>query len=382
MSPICARQIRYVLCRAQMGLTGSNYYYSGANTLPPAATGGGFAWNNQQGNPKLESETADTWTAGFVLQSPWENAWLHGLSLTADWYQIKMENVIEPYSVDYARYLCYGTVQVTDATSAAAQATSTACLNVPRSSTQGGALTQLLQYSNQATVDTSGVDFAVNWFANLGDLGLSKIPGGIGLNIQGTWLDHYTTKLSPASYDVPTDWKGSLGPTIPGFNAGAYSYRLFSSLSYNLPTMNFSFRWRYLPQVDQASKATENAIKENNARVTAGGAGTLLSYTPVTVQPTPAYSTFDFSFNWNVTEKYSIRAGVDNVFDKDPEIAGNTANTLGYPAGTNLAAVCGGAPGCQNPTTYTLPSTGQGITSGGYYDTLGRRWYVGVKADF
>ena len=379
-------QSTYLICQQQMGAAAASYYYGAGNTLPPTATGGGFAWNNQQGNPNLESETADTWTAGFVLQSPWENAWLHGLSLTTDWYQIKMKNVIEPYSIDYARYLCYGTVTVTDAAGAAAQAASTACQNVPRSTatTGGGALTQLLQYSNQAKVATSGVDFTLNWFAGLADLGLEKVPGGIGLNIDGTWLDYYKTKLSPASYDVVTDWKGSLGPNVPGFNSGAYSYRLFTTLSYNLPTVNFSLRWHHLPSVDQQVKAQENAIKENNARVAAGGAGTLVSYTPTTVRPTPAYDSFDLSVNWNIGN-YSIRAGIDNVFNTDPEIttnAGNTAYTTGYPAGTNLLGVCNGAPGCQNPTTYTLANSGQGTTSGGYYDTLGRRYYVGFKADF
>ncbi len=48
------------------------------------------------------------WTAGFVVQSPWESAGLRGLSATVDWYKISMEDVIEPYSVDYARFLCYG----------------------------------------------------------------------------------------------------------------------------------------------------------------------------------------------------------------------------------------------------------------------------------
>ncbi|MEJ1960291.1 MAG: hypothetical protein WDO56_01525 [Gammaproteobacteria bacterium] len=81
-----------------------------------------------------------------------------------------------------------------------------------------------------------------------------------------------------------------------------------------------------------------------------------------------------------MTDKYSVRAGVDNLFDKDPV---TTGQTLGYPAGTNLAAVCNGRDsGCQVPTTYTIGSSGQGTTSGGYYDTLGRRYYIGVKAQF
>ncbi len=38
--------------------------------------------------------------------------------------------------------------------------------------------------------------------------------------------------------------------------------------------------------------------------------------------------------------------------------------------------------GCVKPTTYSLGSSGAGNTSGGYYDALGRRYYIGVKAKF
>ena len=377
----------YLICRAQMGgdtSAGTNQFYGGIQNQP-LATGGGFAWNNQVGNPKLNSETANTVTAGFVLQSPWDNAWLKGASFTVDYYRIKMKDVIEPYSVDYARYLCYGTTQVGDAAAAAAQAASTACQNVPRSTGNGGALTQLLGYSNQATVDTAGVDFQLNWFGNLADMGLGRVPGGVGLNIQGTYLDKYVTKLSPAAFDVPIDWKGSLGPNVTGFNNGAYDYRLFTSLSYTLPTMSFSLRWRFYPAVDQIQQATERAVEKNNRNVSAGGAGTLLSYTPTTLQSTPSYSTFDLGFNWNISTTYSVRAGVDNLFNKDPLL---TSKALNYPASVwfgDLTDACAGRPaGCTPPTAYSLPTDGtNGITtSGGYYDTLGRRYYIGVKATF
>ena len=224
----------------------------------------------------------------------------------------------------------------------------------------------------------------MNWFGNLGDMGLAKVPGGIGLNIQGTYLDKYITKLSPTTFDVPIDWKGSLGPSVTGFNSGAYTYRLFTSLSYTLPTMNFSVRWRFLPRVASIAQAQEKAIVKNNESAINGGGQTLLSYTPTTAQSTDSYSTFDLGFNWNISSTYSLRAGVDNVLNKDPP---TTGQTLGRPAaqyynGSGVIQVCNGAPGCSNPTAYSLPNSGQGTTSGGYYDTLGRRYYLGVKAQF
>jgi outer membrane receptor protein involved in Fe transport len=369
-------QSAYLICRAQMGTTGSNFFYTNAQ---PGAGGGGFAWVNQIGNANLDSEVADTWTAGVVIQSPFESAWLRGFTATIDWYQIAIDQAILPYSIDYARFLCYGAVPVTTAAEAAVQAATTSCTNLPRNPVNGGGLTTLVSYDNQATIKTAGVDFSFTWASQLEDIGLSSIPGGVMLNVQGTVLDYYETKQSPASYDPVVDWKGTLGPNLQGFNSGAYSWRLFTSLSYNLPTFGVSLRWRHLPSVEVAARAQQDAVIRNNEAVVAGGSGTRLSYTPITNVAADAYDVFDLSGYWTINDTLSLRVGIDNLFDKDPVITGQTT---GYPKGTDIAAVCAGAPGCVNPGTYSLPNSGQGLTSGGYYDVLGRRYYVGLKARF
>ena len=378
----------YLVCQAQMGALGAFNTTPSANQglgyyAPAAAAGavggGGFAWVNQIGNQQLKSEIADTYTAGFVVKSPFEHALLSSLSATVDWYQIGIENAILPYSVTYAQWLCYGAVQVTDAAGAAAQAASTACQNVPRGQNGGGLLSTQVSYSNQASVKTSGVDFGINWMGQLSDMGLSSLPGAISLNVQGTWLDYYKTKQSAANYDPTTDWKGSLGPNLQGFNAGAYTYRLFTNLTYVLPTLNVGLRWRHLPAVAVAAKAAEDAIIENNAAAAAGSGAPILSYTPTTAQMAPAYDAFDLSANWNLNDTISIRAGINNVLDTQPALTGISK---GYPLGTTLSAVCNGAPGCVNPGGYSLPSSGQGTTNGGYYDVLGRSFFLGFKAKF
>jgi iron complex outermembrane recepter protein len=375
-------QSTYLICRAQMGAA-ANAFYTQAQ---PGAGGGGFAWVDQIGNPALKPETADTWTAGVVIQAPWDNLFGRGLTATVDWYQINIDDVILPYSVEYARFLCYGATQVTNAAQAAAQASSTACQLAPRSPTTGGALNTRVSYDNQASVKTSGVDFAVNWVAQLADMGLPSIPGGIGVNVQGTWLDYYRTKQSPAPFDPVIDWKGSLGPNLPGFNGGAYDYRLFTTLSYNLPSFGVNLRWRHLPSVDVVGRATQNAIIANNAAVAASGVGTRLSYSPTTVVEAASYNVFDLSAFWTINDTLSVRAGIDNILDRQPVITGQST---GYPLGTNLGAAgtnnggpCAGAAGCQNPGAYSLPNSGQGTTNGGFYDVLGRRFFVGLKARF
>jgi outer membrane receptor protein involved in Fe transport len=387
----------YLICRAQMGTAGAAQFY-GPTQAQPGAGGGGFAWINQIGNPKLDSEKAKTYTAGVVLRSPFEHALLNRVTVTADWYQIAIKDAILPYSIDYARYLCYGAVQVTDAASAAAQAASTACTSLPRSQQNGGSLTTLVSYDNQAKVKTSGIDFTVNWSADIADMGLASIPGSLGLNVTGSWLQSYKTKQSPASYDPVIEWKGSLGPSLQSFNAGAYDYRLFTNLSYNVASFGVNLRWRHLPEVKPAAKATEAAIIANNARVAAGGSGSRLSYTPTTAYNVAQFDQFDLSAFWTINDTLSLRFGIDNVFDTQPpatgrnpgrpydsSIDGNPNSSTPAEALANaqrLAAVCNGAVGCQNPTGYSLPTSGLGATNGGFYDVLGRRYFVALKAKF
>jgi outer membrane receptor protein involved in Fe transport len=377
-------QSTYLICRAQMGTAGADQFY----TSPQPATGNLSLLIIQEGNANLKSEKADTWTVGAVLRSPFEHALLRNMTASVDWYSIKINDAILPYTVDYAGYLCYGTVQVASAAEAAAQAATKACQNLPRDQVSGAISTAQVSYDNQATVRTSGIDFTFNWAAQLADMGLSSLPGSLGLNITGSVLDYYRTKQSPASFDPVIDWKGSLGPSLTSFDAGAYDYRLFTSLSYTLPTYGVSLRWRHLPSVAGANAAREKAIIANNAAVAAGGEGIILSYAPITNLDVGAYDVFDLSGFWSINDVLSLRFGIDNVFDREPE---TTGRTLGRPYDSSktpaenaavMAAVCGGMPGCVTPTSYTLGSSGLGTTNGGFYDTLGRRYYIGLKARF
>jgi iron complex outermembrane receptor protein len=369
-------QSTYLICQAQMGAQGATTYYSGN---AGGASGGNANWVYQEGNPNVQAEIADTWTAGFIASSPWtDNPWLANLTLSVDFWQVDIEDAIQQSSVDYARFLCYGTVQVSTPAEAAKQAATTECMDVGRSPSTGGSTTALLRYGNMATINTKGIDIGANWSFTLSDIGLD-LPGALMLNTQMTWIDSYKTKESQEDFDVEIEWVGSLGPTLTGTNPGAYDYRIFSSLTYMNDNWSVGLRWRHLPEVITASMAAQNSLIANNAAVAAGGQGVPLSYTPNTESGIEAYDIFDLSLSWDINETFTLRGGITNLLDTSPNITGR--NT-GYEPGTVLSSVCGGAPGCVNPTGYSLGSSGAGITSPGYYDVLGRRLFVGMKARF
>jgi len=371
-------QSTYLICQAQMiaagGAAAESYYYNTTNQSTTAASAV-FAWLNEEGNPNLKSEQANTWTAGFVFSNLGDNPWISGLNGSVDWWQIDVAHAIELDSPDYANYLCYGAVQVSTAAAAAAQAASPACQNVARNPSTGGEETSLLEFGNAATIGEAGIDFALNWFAQLADLGLKGVPGGISFSSQDSILQYFKTKQSAEAFDVDVNWKDSLGPTLYGTNGGAYGFRLYTTVGYVMPSWQVNLHWEFLPSVNSANHAFQQAIIANDAK-----SGNLpLGYIPNTDVAAPAYSLFSLSASWTVNKWLQVRGGVNNLLNVDPAITGATG---GFPVGTNLNAVCGARVDCENPAAYSLPNDGAGVTNAGFYDVYGRTFFLGFKATF
>jgi outer membrane receptor protein involved in Fe transport len=384
----------YLICQAQMTLAGVQQYYGieGDPNYPGTRAtqgGGGAAWTILKGNPDLKSEKADTWTAGLVFTSVAENPWFANLTAAVDWWKVSVKDAIQQYSLDYANYLCYGTRIVSTPQEAAEQAATENCQNVARNTTSGAPTLINIAYDNQATIATSGIDVQVNWGAQLADLGATSIPGGLNVNIMFSMLDYYKTKQSALPFDVETEWKGSLGPTLVGTDPGAYSWRLNTAISYRLNPVSVSLRWRLLPSVWNADMASQKSIIANNERVAATGEGMMLTYTPSTALKAGSYNVFDLSLNWAINDTLSLRAGINNLFDVLPEITGATTGVPYDPALTlqqnidNRSNVCTAeqrALGCQSPNGFSLPNSGLNTTNFGFYNPLGRRFFVGFKA--
>jgi outer membrane receptor protein involved in Fe transport len=101
--------------------------------------------------------------------------------------------------------------------------------------------------------------------------------------------------------------------------------------------MNVGLNWRYLPEALAAG---------------------LVQTPTLTTLPTDDYSVFNLNGSWSFSEKLRLRGGIDNVLDSDPPIVG------------------------ANPGNLNNPTNAMGITSGGNYDVLGRRYFVGLAVTF
>ena len=314
-----------------MGPDGAAFFYDQGNPQPPSFGG---AFSNEVGNPNLQSEEADTMTWGIVYQSNSNNPWLSNLTVTADWYQIEIEDMIVVEQIANVYDNCLGL-----ATNPNRDVNHDACQRVLRNPTSGGRQATDVSFNNEGWVKTSGVDMQVNWGSTLSDIGID-IPGYLGLNFMVNRLLKLDTRATPASTVV--DWTGSLGPDAStGLNAGAYDYRTFTTFNYALNDFNISLRWRHLPEADSVAQAILPgvAVPQHGAEDT--------------------YNIFDLSGMWTYNDNFTIRVGIDNLFDEDPVITGEI-----------------------DANGDDLYNSGQGTTNPAFYDTLGRRFFVGVRASF
>ena len=318
------------LCSKLMGTTGASAYYTGTQIAQIP----GLSLPNTVGNPNLDPETAKTFTAGFVFSSLSDNRFGKRLRASVDWYQIEIQDLIGATSVDTVAEQC-----LSPAFNPTFDQNTAACKAIVRDPNNGGPGAINVSYTNAGYVKTAGVDLQVDWGLNLEDFGLAN-AGTLGFNWLVNYTSTYETRATPGSPLI--DWKGTVGPTTPpGLNAGIYDYKSFLTLNWFKGPVGASLRWRYLPSVDAASKASAPATN--------------------TVLGAPSYSLLDTSGTWGINDTLQLRVGVDNLLNKNPPILNRNPAT----------AMSGG----------TLdPNAGGG--AGGNYDVLGRRYYVGVRAQF
>lgn len=282
------------------------------NTQLQAATGG---------NPNLNAEEADTWTAGVVIRP----SFIPRLSITVDYFNISIGNAIATAGGGAANILnlCYDTFQ--DPTNGFCQliTRNSATGAIDGSTNSNGTVASIFTgVANLSSLKTSGFDIGVDYTIPL-TFGLMGSESKLNLNFLGSIYRNNT--FTPVSGQPNIiECAGFYGSNC-GTPQGKFQSQ--SRLTWIDGPLTTNLRWRYL-----------DAVRDDDPKLTR------------TVERIPAYSLFDLSFAYDVTDNVAITAGVNNLFNKRPPILGTNQEQ-----------------------SNTFPSS---------YDVLGRDYFISVGLRF
>jgi iron complex outermembrane recepter protein len=297
----CAPPITYTLLQCERtGVTITQY----KNGSIPQGTAAQLS-EETSGNPNLKPEQADTYTIG-VNFAPSRIPHLTG---SIDYYhiQIKDEIGVIPYSLVLSNCADTGSPMFCNQV---VRQPKTGSLN--GNSVAGGGYVIQENY-NLGTAVNSGVDVQLNY-----KLDLPQGFGDVVFGLNGTYLLHNETTPLPGS---PTyDCAGLFGFTCQTVDP---RWRHLLRTTWETPWhVSGSLTWRYIGAVSQDNDSSDptlhfstfNGYDHVNARI-------------------PAFNYLDLEATWNVNGIVQIRAGANNLLDKDPPlvntdiVAGGAANT-------------------------------------------------------
>jgi outer membrane receptor protein involved in Fe transport len=273
------------------------------------------------GNPDLIEEDSDTLTAGLV----WAPAGsLEGLSVQLDWYRIRIDNAITTLSANDVLSACYS-----EQFNPQRNPDSPACRLISRNPATGG-LADSTAYGisrrneNIAFLETEGVDLGLDYRMR------TDMLGEFRFSLLGTRVLRNERK---ATAELPVrECAGRYGSSCGSPDP---KLRFNQQTTWTIGEFDLGYRWRYLEK-------------------------TRFDNPPAAFEPfrTLAASHYvDLLLGWKPArfQGLSIRAGVDNLLDKEPPLVGEDAGPTDRNSGN------------------TYPGT---------FDVLGRTFFVGATQRF
>jgi outer membrane receptor protein involved in Fe transport len=273
------------------------------------------------GNPNLSEENSDSFTFGGALQPKFSSPFLSRLSLSVDYFQIKIRDALGNRQARDVLDTCYNLNGLNPTYSA----TNASCLLITRAGSDqpnrigdlDGTRTPTI---NLASYQTSGIDAQFDYTFPVEEL----IPNGgtLSFNVLATYLIGY--KLQNAADAPLNEYVGTIGnAAISGLSHPRW--KGLTTVTYRNGGFEFGTRVRYIGPMTNAANvgttATQAGIKD-------------IIYT-------------DLFGRINVGERFELRAGVTNLFDTMPPVF-----------------------------------TGENATDPATYDVIGRSFYIGAKVRF
>jgi len=253
------------------------------------------------GNPTLKPEKANTYTLGLVFGAPGESRWSERLRTSVDYWKIKVTDAIlvpDPNVGIADCYNYYGTNPTYDASNPY-------CQGIARN---GGNIVFLGDFArdpvdgvfaalNGGKIDTSGLDFQVDYGFDLEWMGLPARSGAITTNLLVTRLIDYKLTDTPAVPEI--DYAGTVNYFGGGISLGQTLPKLKATLNtqWSMGKFAFAARTRFIDSMD-------NRASMQFPGETFTGVGSVVYW--------------DFAAAYRFMDKSELRIGLNNAFDKRP----------------------------------------------------------------
>ncbi|MGK0256869.1 MAG: iron complex outermembrane receptor protein, partial [Candidatus Azotimanducaceae bacterium] len=237
------------------------------------------------GNRDLDQETSDTVTFGIIFAPDF----IEGLTISADWYDIELEDAIEFASPEQAANLCVDL----------AEANNEFCDLITRGS-DGGIVDFIEQPKNIAALSTKGIDFNITYNLDLSRLGASADWGTLNFALAGNHLLELKTTSLPGTAPVSSKRQ----PNAPEWQANF-------DLQWQLPRSLIRWQVHYFDETNRF----DNTTTRNNPNIVASR---YLQYERKLTHD--LYGSFEF------TDQLSAYAGINNITDEQPDVG-----SISYP---------------------------------------------------
>jgi len=277
------------------------------------------------GNPDLDPETAKTLSLGVVF----EPRVVRGLTISVDYFDIKVDNLVGSVNPNLSISNCL------------ANGDPYFCSLVQRSP-DSGSLWQgengfFRRFNvNTGSLQTKGVDIAVDYRLNLNEIGINA--GRLSFNLVGTYLDSYKTVPLPDSPEADIYECKGLYAGLCGRPRPEWRHKFMTTWA---PDDRFSLTgtWRYVSSVKIAQTSSQPALTGSFSEVN---------------RKLGARSYFDLAAAFEVRKDLTFRAGVNNLFDNNPPLT----------------------------TTAAIEDGGNGNTYPQFYDPTGRYFFLSASVGF
>jgi outer membrane receptor protein involved in Fe transport len=250
-------------------------------TFPTTATAG-----LSSGNPNLTPETANTSNVGAVWSPEVSWAKVSNVSVSVDYYNIDIKNVISVVPGLTALSKCYNQ----DGSNPSYSIANPFCALLSRDA--NGQL-QLIRtpFFNLGGLKTKGIDLqaAISFPVGAGKINLDTAIG---------YVSSYQIQTLPGTAFQEFNDTVQVGAPRP-------KYRAFTGVGYSRGDVNVSLRWRLTAGMRDVTSVT----------------------TPATPSPgVPSYGLYDLTGGYRLNDNWNLRAGVTNLTDKIPPVVATSQN--------------------------------------------------------